>query len=294
MDLYDCTQSFVLVVDLGSFSAAASHLGTTSSAVSKRIRWLEQRIGATLLKRTTRSLTLTETGQLYYQRGQKLLEEWNSLIDEAGSRNAHAVGVLRVGASLALASRILIYFIEEFLRLYPQIKVELYTVTPKQLPDHNLDVFLSAWLEGYDTLSYIGKPLFDFQFGFFAAPSYIARHGEPTNASQIEQHNCLLFREYGHSEEREFCDGSRISLSGNFVTRNSEALINGAVAGMGLLLGTEMTISRELNEGLLVPVLPALKLPKNTIYAYYPKLGFESTKTRLFIDFIKDKASHTL
>ncbi len=291
MDLHLCTQSFILVVERGSFASAAAFLGTTSSAVSKRVTWLEQTIGATLLKRTTRSLTLTETGQLYFKRAQKLMEEWSGLIDEAGSRNAHAVGVLRVGASMAMASKILIYFISEFLCQYPDIKIELYTITPRQLPDHNLDVFVSAQLEGYDTLSYIAKHLLDYQLGFYAAPAYINRYGMPSKAKQIEQHNCLLYKEYGHSEERELSDGTRLKLSGNFVTRNTEALINGAVAGIGLLLGTDLTLTRELKDGLLVPVLPSVKLPKNEVYAYYPKLGFESTKTKLFIDFIREKSA---
>jgi len=291
LDLQSSTESFLLVVDKGSFAAAASYLGTTSSAISKRIQWLEQQVGATLLKRTTRSMTLTEAGQLYYQRSQKLMEEWHSLIDETGSVGSHAVGVLRVGAPLGLGSRVLIYFIEEFLRLYPKIRIELYTVHPKQLPDHNIDVFLSAQLEGYDTLSYIGKPLYDYSFRFFASPGYLASHEPVAAPEDIEGHNCLLYREYGHSEEREFAGGIKLKLSGNFVTRNPEALINGAVAGMGILLASDLMISRETTKGLLQPVLPELSTEVRQVYAYYPKLGFESTKTRLFIDFIRQKAT---
>ncbi|MGF1700087.1 LysR family transcriptional regulator [Photobacterium makurazakiensis] len=291
MDWITCTTSFVTVVEQGSLAQAANKLNTSSSALSKRLSWLEKQLGVQLLKRTTRSLTMTDAGKLFYQRSARLLEDWHQMLAETTSTYGEVSGVLRIGAPLATGSRLLVNYLAEFLETYPKIQVELHTITPGQLPDLNLDVFISKELTDFNSSSYIATRLFTFQHGFYAAPSYL--EGKPLieTPAQLAEHNCLLFGTHGHEQEHTFENDLRLRLKGNFTTQNPEALVAAAVSGMGIILAGGNTVKRELSKGLLVPVLPELKQPMNSAYAYYPKLDYNHVKTKLFIDFIKAKAN---
>ena len=182
MDWIACTKSFVTVVDQGSLAQAATKLNTSSSALSKRLAWLEKQLGVQLLKRTTRSLTMTDAGRLFYQRSARLLDDWHQMLAETTSTYGEVSGVLRIGAPLAVGSRLLVNYLAEFIEVYPNIQVELHTITPGQLPDLNLDVFISKELADFNSSSYIATKLFNFRHGFYAAPSYLE------DKSQIRQH----------------------------------------------------------------------------------------------------------
>ncbi|WEM42582.1 LysR family transcriptional regulator [Photobacterium sp. DA100] len=291
MDWITCTKSFVTVVDQGSLAQAATKLNTSSSALSKRLAWLEKQLGVQLLKRTTRSLTMTDAGRLFYQRSARLLDDWHQMLAETTSTYGEVSGVLRIGAPLAVGSRLLVNYLAEFIEVYPNIQVELHTITPGQLPDLNLDVFISKELTDFNSSSYIATKLFNFRHGFYAAPSYL--EGKPLidSPDQLAQHNCLMFGTHGHEQEHLFENEVRVRLKGNFTTQNPEALVAAAVAGMGIILAGENTVKRELSKGLLVPVLPELRQPVSSAYAYYPKLDYNHVKTKLFIDFIKAKSN---
>lgn len=291
MDWITCTKSFVTVVDQGSLAQAATQLNTSSSALSKRLSWLEKQLGVQLLKRTTRSLTVTDAGELFYQRSTRLLDDWHQMLAETTSAYGEVSGVLRIGAPLATGSRVLVHYLAEFMERYPNIQVELHTITAGQLPDLNLDVFITRELTDFNSSSYIATKLFNFQPCFYAAPSYLASKPLIETAEQLTQHNCLLFGVYGHEQVHVFENDIQLRLRGNFTTQNPEALVAAAVAGMGIILTGENTIKRELGKGLLVPVLPELKQATGTAYAYYPKLDYNHVKTKLFIDFIKEKAT---
>ncbi|MEH6531999.1 MAG: LysR family transcriptional regulator [Photobacterium frigidiphilum] len=291
MDWIICTKSFVTVVEQGSLAQAATKLNTSSSALSKRLSWLEKQLGVQLLKRTTRSLTVTDAGKLFYQRSARLLDDWQQMLAETTSTYGEVSGVLRIGAPLATGSRLLVNYLAEFIETYPKIQVELHTVTPGQLPDLNLDVFISRELTDFNSSSYIATRLFDFQPGFYAAPSYLEDKPIIENHQQLTLHNCLLFGTHGHEQEHIFENNLHLRLRGNFTTQNPEALVAAAVAGMGIILAGGNTVKRELSKGLLVPVLPELKQPISSAYAYYPKLDYNHVKTKLFIDFIKEKSN---
>lgn len=291
MDWIICTKSFVTVVEQGSLAQAATKLNTSSSALSKRLSWLEKQLGVQLLKRTTRSLTVTDAGKLFYQRSARLLDDWHQMLAETTSTYGEISGVLRIGAPLATGSRLLVNYLAEFIETYPKIQVELHTVTPGQLPDLNLDVFISRELTDFNSSSYIATRLFDFQPGFYAAPSYLEDKPIIESHQQLTLHNCLLFGTHGHEQEHIFENNLHLRLRGNFTTQNPEALVAAAVAGMGIILAGGNTVKRELSKGLLVPVLPELKQPISSAYAYYPKLDYNHVKTKLFIDFIKEKSN---
>ncbi|MBE4573408.1 LysR family transcriptional regulator [Vibrio navarrensis] len=288
MDWIQSVQSYIKVVEEGSFNAAARKQNTTSSAISKRIQWLEDKIGVQLLKRTTRSISQTEAGALFYQRAKAQMESWQSVLDETRSVNQSPAGLLKIGATLSVGSKFLVHYLDDFLEKYPDIKIQLFTTLPGQLPELSLDLFISRELEQLNSLSFIATPLFEHKATFYAAPAYLAKHGTPTCADDLLQHNVLIWGEKP-TREVKINKGKRLTLSGNFSTTNPEALFHGAKRGMGILLSNNVMIKDELKQGTLARVLPEITADESTVYAYYPKLDYQHTRTKLFIDYLKER-----
>ncbi|HFG2204147.1 LysR family transcriptional regulator [Vibrio cholerae] len=288
MDWLQSAKTYIKVVEEGSFNGAARKLNTTSSAVSKRIHWLEERIGVQLLKRTTRSVTQTEAGALFYQRAKAQLESWQSVIDETRSVNQTPAGLLRIGATLAVGSKFLMQYLDEFLQRYPDIRVQLITTTPGQLPELHLDLFISREIEQLNSLSFKATPLFEYQAAFYASPSYLTKHGIPQTLQELTEHNVLCWGEQTFREVKT-AQGKRLTLTGNFATTNPEALFYAGKAGMGIIVTGHIMIKEELKQGNLVRLLPDVTIDQATVYAYYPKLEYQHTRTQLFLDHLKQK-----
>lgn len=292
MDWIESVRTYIKVVEEGSFNQAARRLNTTSSAVSKRIHFLEQRIGVQLLKRTTRSISQTEAGAMFYQRGKRQLEQWQSLVDETRSINQAPTGLLRVGTTLALGSKFFMRYVDDFLRQYPHIKVQLITTMPGQLPELSFDIFIGREIENLDTLSFRAAPLVDYQSGFYASPLYLKEHGAPQNIDELSDYNMLIWGEKVEREVRLSVEGQRskkVRLTGNFSTTNPEALFHSAKRGMGIILSNQVMLQEEIQRGELVRILPHVTSEHTRLYAYYPKLDYEHTRTQLFVDYLKQR-----
>lgn len=288
MDWIQSVQSYIRVVEEGSFNAAARKLNTTSSAISKRIQWLENKIGVQLLKRTTRSISQTEAGALFYEQAKSQLDSWQSIVDETRSVNQSSAGLLKIGATLAVGSKFLVHYLDDFLEQYPDIKIQLITTLPGQIPELSLDLFISREIEQLNSLSFKATPLFEHKAQFFAAPSYLRKHGTPQTLEALSEHNVLIWGEKPVREIKINRD-KRISLTGNFATTNPEALFHGAKRGMGILLTNDVMVKEELKAGTLLPILPHITADEVTVYAYYPKLDYQHTRTRLFLDYLKTR-----
>lgn len=288
MDWIQSVHSYIRVVDEGSFSGAARKMNTTSSAISKRIHWLEERIGVQLLKRTTRSVTQTEAGALFYERAKVQIESWQSIVDETRSVSQTPAGLLKIGATLAVGSKFLVRYLNDFLHMYPDIRIQLITTTPGQLPELSLDLFISRELEQLNSLSFKATALFEHKAGFYASPDYIERFGEPQNATELKEHNALVWGEKPQREVK-LSKGQRVVLTGNFTTTNPEALFYAAKSGMGVLITNDFMIKDELKAGTLKRVLPDITADEATVYAYYPKLDYQHTRTKLFLDYLKER-----
>lgn len=288
MDWIQSVHSYIRVVDEGSFNGAARKMNTTSSAISKRVHWLEERIGVQLLKRTTRTVTQTEAGALFYERAKMQLESWQSIVDETRSVSQSPAGLLKIGATLAVGSKFLVQYLNDFLQMYPDIRIQLITTTPGQLPELSLDLFISRELEQLNSLSFKATPLFEHRAAFYASPQYLQQHGEPQTVEQLTQHNALI---WGERPQREITlsKNKRITLSGNFATTNPEAMFYAAKNSMGILVTNDFMIKDELNTGTLRRILPDITADEATVYAYYPKLDYQHTRTKLFLDYLKER-----
>ncbi|WP_068716248.1 LysR family transcriptional regulator [Vibrio tritonius] len=291
MDWLQSAHTYIRVVEEGSFNGAARKLNTTSSAVSKRIHWLEERIGVQLLKRTTRSVTQTEAGVLFYERAKAQIESWQSVLDETRSVNLNPAGLLKIGATLAVGSKFLMQYLDGFLKRYPDIRIQLITTTPGQLPELHLDLFISREIEQLNSLSFKTTPLFVHKAGFYASPLYLEEHGTPKTLEELTQHNVLCWGERPHTEVKAG-RGKRIVLSGNFATTNPEALYYAGKSGLGIIVTNDVMLKDEIRQGNLVRILPDVTLDQATVYAYYPKLDYQHTRTRLFLDYLREQLSH--
>ncbi|WP_412497577.1 LysR family transcriptional regulator [Vibrio furnissii] len=292
MDWLQSAKTYIRVVEEGSFNGAARKLNTTSSAVSKRIHWLEERIGVQLLKRTTRSVTQTEAGVLFYERAKAQLESWQSVLDETRSLNQSPAGLLKIGATLAVGSKFLMQYVDEFLQHYPDIRIQLTTTTPGQLPELHLDLFISREIDQLNSLSFKATPLFVHKAGFYASPQYLQRHGTPSTLHDLTQHNVLCWGEQT-SREVKTNNHKRLTLSGNFATTNPEALFYAGKCGMGIVVSNHVMLKEELKQRTLVRILPDVTIDQATVFAYYPKLDYQHTRTHLFLNFLKEKLAHS-
>ncbi|KXO10876.1 Transcriptional regulator [Moritella sp. JT01] len=288
MDWIICVRSYIKVVEEGSFNGAAYQLNTTGSAISKRINWLEEKVGVQLLKRTTRSLDQTEAGQLFYQRSRLQLDQWMSLVDEARSINQTPTGILKIGATTAVGSKFIIKYLNDFLLMYPKIKIQLLTTSPGQMPETYVDVFISRDLEQLNSHNYKAIELFKNDAKFFASPDYIEKYGKPETVHDLESHNMLIWGERPIRDVK-LSTGNRITLRGNFATTNPEALFYGAKCGMGILLASQKMLEDLIEEGELVQVLPDVTVDHGAVCAYYPTLDYEHTRTQLFIKYLKER-----
>ena len=283
---------FVSVVDGGGFSAAARELRMTPSAVSKLVGRLEDRLGARLLNRTTRSISLTEEGRTYYERAATILEEIEAA--ELAVRELHAEprGVLRVNSSTAFARYAVIPHIHEFLDRYPDLHVQITS------SDSMVDLVGEGWDLGLriGTLtdsSLIARRLAPVHRVVAGSPEYFARHGKPKAPDDLANHSCLRVSFQTSINRWEFKgpDGPRLfDVKGTLEVNDASLLVDAAVAGVGLIRGAEFAIGAALRDGRLIPVLQEYEIEDNrSVFAVYPPGRHQSPKVRAFIDWLVER-----
>lgn len=281
---------FVRTVVDGSFSAAARSLKLTPSAVSKQISRLEDRLGARLLHRTTRSLNLTEEGRAFHARCVQILTE----IDEAETAvtELHAAprGTLRINATVAFMNHQVMPLLPEFLERYPEVHFDLFlTDRHIDLVEEGVDVAIRFGRLKESTL--IARRLADSRRVICAAPNYIARHGVPTTPAELARHNCLTLSTRPEFNVWEFGNAPQehLHVGGNFEVNQADALYDACRAGIGLARLATYLVADDLKAGRLVPMLEDELRESTSIYAVYPHRRHLSPKVRAFVDFLVDK-----
>jgi DNA-binding transcriptional LysR family regulator len=289
MKTYNAAQVFKTIIDQGSMIKAAECLSISPSVVSKKLAFLEDELGAQLLKRTTRKLELTEAGGVFYERICDISKHWSSALEEVTHLNSQPTGILRVCAPQPLASRLLVPVLQEFQRLYPKIKLEVVHKVYEELPDMQADLTICRKLLSFNSSNVVGLPLFNYQNGLFAAPTYLQRHSEIQMLNELSDHQCI---NYGVAKQKHswvFSNGSRIVIEPTVVSDNTEIIISSAVNGFGICYIPAVIIENELKANSLVSVLPELQSSVFETYLYYQKLNVVPKKLRLLIDFLKLK-----
>ncbi len=277
---------FARVAKTGNMSAAGREMGVSPAVVSKRISVLEERLGARLFQRTTRQLTLTETGEGYHRRVLDILSRVAEADDYVSRRNTRPRGLLKVTAPTSFTRLQLAPHLSRFVEQFPEI----------QLDFHLTDSFVDIIRDGYDVAIRIGelpdsslvaRKLCPDRRVICAAPSYLDRAGEPRTLADLERHNCLsasaqdVWRLEGP-------DGPcPVHIKGNLRSDSAELLRSALIAGIGLGFRSAWEIAPELASGALKTVLPAYHGSSQlAIYAVYPSRDFMPAKVHAFIEFM--------
>ena len=293
MDRFAELKAFCLVASNGGFSAAARQLGVATSSVTRLVDALEERIGAPLLNRSTRSITLTDSGRSYFEQASHILAALDEADDAAAGRDGEPSGTLRIAAPVTLAIRYIAPLLPELMRNYPQLELDM----------RLSDAFTNMVDEAIDVAIRIGNPeqqpnliarrLSGHQRHICASPAYLEQHGAPQTPADLANHNCLLFS-YGakrHSWRlRQGQQDHEIEVSGNLNVNNSEMLRQAACGGLGLALLPGWLVKQDLEDGTLVSVLSDYKANPGEmdvgIYAVYPSNRRGSSKIRAFTELL--------
>ena len=281
--------AFVRTIDAGSFSNASRLIGSSPSAVSKSVARLERRLGARLIQRSTRALSLTAEGTAYYERVAPLLQAIEDA-EDAVQMSATARGLLRVSAPVFLGRTLIAAWAGAFLAQNPNIKLELNVV------DRSVDLIR----EGYDVAVRIGpiqdiglvsRSLANVSHVLAASPGYLKRHGMPRSIDDLRRHACLRYLLAGRPYPFSFADGTTIVPDGPLDTDDGLALRQAALAGTGIAQLPRFAVADDLAEGRLITVLPDLAMPSlhlHVVHAFGRQLP---VRARLFIDFLAEYIS---
>ena len=292
MDRLGEMQTFAEVVRSGGFSAAGRTLNMTPSAVSKLIGRLEDRLGARLLSRTTRRLSLTEEGQAFYHRVLPILAEVEEAEASVSLSTNEPRGLLRINTSSAFGQYQIVPMIPGLLERYPKLQVQL-TMT---------DSIVNLVEEGFDVAVRIGvltdSSLIARKLGIprrvvVASPEYLAKRGQPKTPDDLIDHDCLKLSIPTSLNRWDFQvqDGLRtIEVHGRFEADNAIALHEAALAGIGLYRGPTFVVGEDIRAGRLVPVLREFEASGPAgIYVVWPEGRHLSAKVRAFVDAMVEK-----
>lgn len=291
--------SFIVALsNAGSLSGAARELGITTSAVSKRLAFIESRVGVPLVNRTTRRMSLTSEGEVLLEHARRILGEIADLDQLLNNSRGVPKGQLRVNATLGFGRLHIAPAISQYVLKYPQVDVQLQlSVDPPPLTDDQFDVCVRFGAPA-DT-RVIAKRLAANRRLLCASPKYLERFGEPKSPAELARHNCICIRQgdeaYGVWRlftGREVDRGSdAVRVRGNLTTNDGEIAVNWALDGHGILMRAEWDIERYLHSGRLVQVLPNFRTPDADIYAVYPQRHQLSARIRTFVDYLSESFS---
>ena len=275
---------FVKVVETGSFSAAARQLRLSQAAASKHVQELEQWLGARLLNRTTRRLSLTDFGLAFHQRCARILDDVDEARQAAGEWRTVPKGLLRVTAPAAFG-RHLEPVLAEFARHYSEVALELdLTDRRVDLVEEGCDVAIRVGYLPDSTL--IARFLASSPYYVCASPAYLERHGVPHHPMDLLHHNCLQFAHHTHGQWKFAGPKGEIvvPVKGKLVANDADLLLAAMLDAQGIMLAPGFHVGRDLGAGRLVPLLQDYIKEQSVIHAVYPRTRHLSAKVRCFID----------
>jgi DNA-binding transcriptional LysR family regulator len=292
MDRLKAIETFVRIAQTGSLSKAAQELGMSRALASTHLRQLEDHLGARLLNRTTRQLSLTEAGQEYLTFSQAALASFEEAEQSITRSRDEPRGTLKILASMAFGNLHLAPTAAEFSLQHPDIKISLIltdtSFSPFDLIDQGYD--LAVWMHAIEDMSIISTKLGDVRWPALASPEYLAKHPKPRHPSDLAQHPCLLHRSIAPDANWRFegPDGQvSVKVSGPLLTNSVFALRAGALAGLGVTLLPTYFTQDDVAAGRLVEVFTDYEPPRRPIYVLYPHGRYLPLKSRLFIDFLR-------
>lgn len=287
MDRLTAMKVFVEVAASGSFSATADKLEMSRAMVTRYISELEQWLNARLLQRTTRSVTLTDAGESCLRRSQQMLALMENVEEETSSQEDALRGQLRITCSVSFAYAQMAAAVVDFLKLHPLLKIDLNASEGAlNLVEARIDLAIRISAEPDPVL--IGRILAPCASVLVASPAYLAAHGVPKAPSDLAEHRCLSYANFGKSvwKLQRGEEINRVSVSSQYSANEATALLRAALAGGGLALQPTYLANPHLADGTLQQILPDWKLQDMAIYALYPSRKHLSPAVRSLLDFL--------
>ncbi|MCG2585656.1 LysR family transcriptional regulator [Massilia sp. TS11] len=289
MDRLQSMRVFAKVVEQGSFARAAQALDLSNAVVTRLVADLEAHLGTRLLNRTTRKLSLTETGEHYLERVQQILIDIEDAEAIAGQSAARPSGTLRIYCQPGFGQSQLAAMLPRYAKRYPEVLLDV------TLADHAVDLVR----EGFDIGVFIGLQKFDAtmivrklassSIVLLASPDYVARRGAPRSPQDVAEHDCLnfAFEQLRHAWKMELGDKRiEVPIVSKMVSNNGQVLRQAALAGMGIMVRPSFSIEDDLSSGRLVRLLEGHHLGRLEVMLVYPSRRLLSAKVRSFVEFM--------
>lgn len=289
---------FLAVVRQGSFAAVARDRNIDPSSVSRAISSLEKELGIRLFQRTTRQLSLTASGAIYYEQMERIIDEMERAISAATELSQSPKGTLRVTASVAFGVSCIVPLLPEFEMAYPELSMDLV------LSDAVLDLVsdridMAIRLGTLSDSSLIAQRLMQTRYFVCASPEYVKQHGWPKTPLDLANHNCLRFPFPGFRSQWQFKDSAgrieSVAVSGRMVISNAIALKDCAIASMGVSLLPNWLVRDEINSGRLLALFPTYTVAASSFntsaWFVYPSVRYMPLKVKVFTEFLKQRLS---
>lgn len=285
MDKLNAINLFCRVIETQSFTQAAQLEQISLAMASKLIAQLEEHLNVRLLHRTTRKITPTEAGLLYYQRCLPILNELKDAENSVSNITSTLQGKITISLPMDFGSRFVAPYLGQFMTTYPNIQLNI------EFSDRRVDVVA----EGYDLVLRIGaledssivaKRIAHSELVLLASPEYLAKHGTPENLAQLTEHTCLI---YENHQQWQFTDGDqkvKIKPNAHVISNNGYALLQMTKAEQGIVNLPLFLAKEEISAGKLVEILPQYKQHSIDISILYPHRRYLSPKVKVLIEFL--------
>jgi len=287
-------QAFIQIVNSGTITAAAGQLQLAKSAVSRRLSELEEQLGVELFHRTTRKLSLTDSGRVFYERCVQILDDLTEAEHSVSESHREIRGKIKIAVPLTFGVMHLGPAIIDFQRQHPDISFDI------DFNDREVDLIQ----EGFDVgiriadlkdSSLIARKLAEISLQVCASPAYLLEHGEPQTPEDLQEHACITYSYLEHPDLWSFHDkaGKQVSVKVNnsMSANNGLFMLDAATAGLGVIRHPAFIAYEEIAAGKLVPVLQEYAAESVNAYAIYPPTRHLSQRVRQFVDFLAERFS---
>ena len=288
---WDGISEFVYVAEYESFTRAAKELGISTAQVSRQISALEKRLNIKLLYRTTRKVTLTEEGRVFYQHCRSVLDGLDAAEQAVSNLQSKPQGRIKLTAPVTYGEQQLLPLVNDFMVQYSDIEVTAFLSNQKiDLVDGGYDLAIRIGKLSDSTM--MAKKLSRRTNFVCAAPTYLEKYGTPHALSELSQHNCLLgTRDYWHFiENGKNADKEKnLRVSGTVQYNSGHSLVDAALKGLGIVQLPDYYVQKYLASGELVSLLDNYREPEESIWAIYPHNRHLSPKIRLLVDYLAER-----
>jgi DNA-binding transcriptional LysR family regulator len=292
VDRFSAIQVFAQVVESGSFAKAAERLALSTSAASRHVAELEAHLQTRLLNRTTRRVSLTESGRAFYERSVQLLADLQEAEQEASSAAAVPRGTIRLTTSVNFGVRHAAPAIAAFLAAYPEVRFDVSLADRVvDLVEEGFDLAIRIGTPGTDNL--VARKLGETRLVPCASPAYLERHGAPKTPEELAGHNCFTYEYVTPRNLWRFRDRSgaerAVRIAGTLHSNNGDLLAEVAARDAGIVFEPAFIVGPDVRAGRLVPLLQDFEPPPVPIFAVYPSRKHLSAKVRRFVEFLTER-----